>query len=77
MIRQLLALATGAVTLYGMWAAGSHRWWAWLVGLGNQLLWISFIVMFAAWGLLPLSLALVAVYGRNALKWRSERVAAP
>lgn len=72
MTRQLVALATSVVTLYGMWLAGSHRWQGWLVGLLNQALWLGFIVAFSAWGLLPLNAALIVVYTRNLRRWRSE-----
>lgn len=71
-MRQGIALATSALTLYGMWLAGSHRWQGWLVGLVNQVLWFAFIVAFGAWGLLPLNLALVVIYSRNIVKWRRE-----
>lgn len=38
MIRQILPLVTGMVTLVGMWAAGSHRSWSWGLGIANQAL---------------------------------------
>lgn len=76
MIRQLLPLITGIITLVGMWAAGSHRSWSWALGIANQALWFAFIVVFGAWGLLPLNVALVVVYSRNLLKWRREADAA-
>lgn len=76
-MRQAIALATSVVTLYGMWLAGSHRWTGWLVGLGNQALWLVCIVVFGVWGLLPLNVALVVVYSRNIVKWRrAERAVA-
>lgn len=65
-------LLTSSVTLLGMWAAGSKKPWAWLVGLGNQSLWLVVIVTTGAWGLLPLTAALVVVYTRNHLRWSSE-----
>lgn len=71
-MRQGIALLTSVVTLTGMWLAGSHRWQGWLVGLLNQILWLAFIVAFAAWGLLPLCAALIVIYGRNLLRWRAE-----
>lgn len=72
MIEQGIALATGAVTLVGMWLAGSKKWHGWAVSLANQGLWLAFIVAFRAWGLLPLSAALIVVYTRNLLAWRRE-----
>ncbi len=71
-MRQLLPLVTGLVTIAGMWLAGSKKSAAWILGLANQALWLAFIVVFAAWGLLPLNFALVIVYSRNLMKWRRE-----
>lgn len=68
----LISLATSAATLAGMWLAGSGSWTGWAIGLANQALWLAFIVAFAAWGLLPLSLALIVVYTRNLLRWRAS-----
>jgi hypothetical protein len=72
-VRQIIPLVTSAATLWGIWLAGRKVWWAWLVGLGNQVLWLAFIVMFAAWGLLPLCVGLVIVYVRNHILWSGER----
>ena len=72
MTRQLLPLATGAVTLVAMWLAGNKRSLGWAVGLANQGLWAVFIVVFEAWGLAPLTAALTVTYARNLLKWRRE-----
>jgi hypothetical protein len=43
------------------------------VGLGNQLLWLIWIVVTGTWGLIPLNIALWVVYGRNHLKWKLDR----
>lgn len=71
-MRQVIPLLTSAVTLWGMWLAGNKRSLAWVVGLANQGLWLAFIVVFEAWGLLPLSTSLVVVYTRNLLRWRAQ-----
>lgn len=73
-MRQAIALATSVVTLWGMWVIGNHSWKGWAIGLGNQALWLLFIVSFGAWGLLPLSLALIVTYTRNLLRWRRESI---
>lgn len=70
-LRWIISLATSAGTIVSMWAAGSKRWWGWLVGVANQAVWLLFIIKFRSWGLLPLSAALVVIYGRNALRWRT------
>lgn len=58
-----------AITIYSMLLAGNKRKGAWLVGLCNQALWLVYIVLTQAWGLLPMNLALWIVYGRNYFKW--------
>lgn len=55
-----------------MWMAGNKNKWAWAIALGNQFAWIAFIFMFAAWGLLPLSLGLIFISYRNLVKWNRE-----
>lgn len=71
-MRQMLPFATGCLTLVGMWLAGNKRTAAWAVGLVNQALWFAFIVVFEAWGLLPLSVALTLIYARNLIRWRED-----
>lgn len=65
-----ISLATSAGTIAHMIATGNRVRWAWLLGLANQVIWLVFIVAFGAWGLLPLSAALTAIYTRNHLRWR-------
>lgn len=73
-MKQDIALATSVVTLIGMWLAGSHRWQGWALGVANQGLWAWFIFAFRAWGLLPLNIALVFVYGRNLWRWKHAHI---
>lgn len=75
MIRTLIPWATSAGTLLGMWLIGQKKSIGWIVGLVNQVLWITFAVMFEAWGLLPLSLALIVIYTRALLAWRRDDLA--
>lgn len=58
-----------AITIYMTVLAGNKSRHAWLVGLGNQALWLLFIVATGTWGLLPMNFALWVVYGRNHMKW--------
>lgn len=71
-MRQIIPLLTSAVTIFGMWLAGNKDPRAWIVGLANQSLWLLFIFVFHAWGLLPLAAALIMTYSRNLRKWRAE-----
>lgn len=58
------------ITIYSMLLAGNKKRGAWLVGLLNQFLWLTWIILSSAWGLLPMNIALWVVYGRNYLKWK-------
>jgi hypothetical protein len=60
-----------AITVWMTVLAGNLKPSAWLIALGNQLLWLVWIVASAKWGFLPLNLALWIVYSRNYLKWRA------
>jgi hypothetical protein len=68
-IRFYLPWLLSAITIWMTLLAGNLHRNAWLVGLGNQLLWLIWIVVTGAWGLIPLNIALWIVYGRNHLKW--------
>lgn len=72
MIRQLIPLALSANTITLMWLVGSKRLLGWVLGLVGQVGWFIFIVVFEAWGLLPLAVALTFVYSRNLWRWRRE-----
>jgi hypothetical protein len=70
MIATYLPWLLSAVTIWMTLLAGNKHPQAWLVGLGNQLLWLVWICVVGAWGLLPMNIALWVVYGRNHLKWK-------
>ena len=62
-----------AVTVWMTLLAGNKHKSAWLVGLFNQALWLSWIVATATWGLVPMNIALWIVYARNHWRWSTER----
>lgn len=70
-VRNYLPWLLSAITIYMTVLAGNKSRSAWLFGLGNQALWLIWIITAGAWGLLPMNLALWIVYARNHLKWRS------
>ena len=67
----ILPWILSANTLYVMFLAGGKRKNAWLLGLIGQLLWLLWIVLVGAWGLLPMNIGLWIIYGRNHLKWNN------
>lgn len=71
MIENYLPWLLSAITIYMNVLGGNKTRWAWAVGLGNQALWLIWIVATGTWGLIPMNIALWIVYGRNHLKWRA------
>lgn len=76
-IRDYLPWLLSVITIWMTLLAGNKTPWAWAVGLGNQALWLVWIIAAGAWGLLPMNIALWVVYGRNHLKWMKEPTPAP
>lgn len=70
MIRTLLPWLTSAGTLLGMWLLSNKRWEGWVVGIANQVLWVATSILYGTWGFLPLTAALLVVYGRGLVRWR-------
>lgn len=71
-IGEYLPWLLSVITIYTMFLAGDRKWYTWLVGLANQVLWLVWIIAIGGWGLLPMNIALWVVYIRNHLKWRKE-----
>jgi hypothetical protein len=70
--RQLIPLALSVNTVTLMWLVGNKSVLGWVLGLLGQVGWFTFVIVFEAWGLLPLAVALTAVYARNLMRWRRE-----
>ena len=68
-VRVYLPWLMSTITIWMTLMAGNRHPSAWLIGLGNQLLWLTWIIVTASWGLLPMNVALWIVYGRNHLRW--------
>ena len=62
-----------SITVWQTLLAGNKAKHAWIVGLVNQTLWLTWILATRNWGFLPLNLVLTAVYVRNHLRWQPER----
>lgn len=69
MISLYLPYLMSAITIYQLSLAGKQRASTWLWGLGNQTLWLTWIVATESWGLLPMTAALVVLYARNFRLW--------
>ena len=69
LIKDYLPFLMSAITIYTMFLAGDKKKYTWIVGLVNQLLWLTWIITIQAWGLLPMNIALWVMYTRNHLKW--------
>ncbi len=65
MFQDVLPWLTSAMTLWAVWLAGHNLRLSWKVSLANQSLWIAFIVASGAWGLLPLTVSLAALFARH------------
>lgn len=64
--------ALSILTVGMMYLAGNKNKWAWILGLANQSLWLTWIITVQAWGLLILTFALIFMYTRNLIKWHKE-----
>lgn len=71
-IRFYMPWIMSAVTIWMTLLAGNKYKSAWLVGIGNQALWLTWIVTVGAWGLIPMNITLWVVYARNHLKWSAK-----
>lgn len=61
---------TSAVTLLAVWLNGRNVRLSWKISLLNQAVWLVFIVTYNAWGLLPLTLTLSAIFAHHL--WRTR-----
>lgn len=70
LVAEWMPLLLSAVTIWMNLAAGHKYRNAWAIGLGNQALWLIWIVASAKWNFLPMNLFLWGVYFYNHLRWR-------
>jgi hypothetical protein len=68
-IVEYLPWLLSCITIWMTLMAGNLHRNAWLIGLGNQFLWLVWIGAAGTWGFLPLNAALWVVYMRNHLRW--------
>lgn len=68
-MRDYLPWILSGLTICMTILAGNRHPRAWMLGMINQVLWLAWILVMGAWGLLPMNLALWGVYVRNHLRW--------
>lgn len=71
MIGDYLPWLLSAITIWMTLMAGNKHPNAWLIGLGNQVLWLVWIIAIQKWGLLPMNFAMWVLYLRNHMKWNA------
>lgn len=71
-ITNYLPWLLSAITIYMTLLAGNKHRHAWAWGLLNQALWLVWILVVGAYGLLPMNVALWVLYARNHLKWNAK-----
>ena len=57
--------ALTAVGVFGLWQAGSGKWWGWGIGLASQAAWLTYAVTTEQWGFIPAAFVYGTMYARN------------
>lgn len=73
LLRDGVPFVLSAITIWSMFLAGDKNPVAWLMSLGNQALWLTWIIVIGAWGLLPMNIAMWYVAYRNWRLWVREQ----
>jgi len=61
------------IGLTGAYLAGHKHWWAWLILLGNAVLWVIYGLASHQYGFVVASGFYFYVYTRNMLRWYRQR----
>lgn len=61
-----------AVGIFGLWLAGRKDYRGWFVGLGAQILWISYALVTKQYGFIASALAYSWIYAKNGRAWLRE-----
>lgn len=72
MIDLLLQLTTSAVTVLAMQLLARKDRRGWIVGLANQVLWVTVIWRSQTWGLLVLTFVLIYTYVYALIRWQRD-----
>ena len=72
MIEQIFPWFLSAITIFYMYLAGIKYRNTWLISFVAQILWVIWIVMVEAWGLIPMQIALLYISIKNHIEWIKE-----
>lgn len=67
-----MSWVAGIVALLVLALTLKRIWWAPIAGVVGQLFWIAYIIMDSQWGLLPCTLAYLALYIYYIPIWKKE-----
>lgn len=70
MVMWSIVLAVVGIT--GQWFAGRKQKSGWAIGVGAQVLWLTYAVVTRQWGFIASALAYGFVYARNWYRWWQE-----
>lgn len=59
-----------SVGVLGLWLAGSHNKFGWVIGLLAQILWIIYALVTKQYGFIISALVYAVVYLRNFNRWK-------
>lgn len=72
MVATYLPWLISVLAIWALYLQGNVRASGWALAIGNQALWLTWIVAAGAWGFLPLNIVFSFMYVRNYRKWRRE-----
>ena len=72
MIKIYLPWVLSAISLWMTLMAGNKHPKAWLIGLGGQVLWATWIYCSQTWGMVPMCIGITIMYLRNHFKWNQK-----
>lgn len=68
-MNEYLDWMTGGITLVGVYLTGRKSWVGQAIQFFSQFVWLVLIWRKELWGLLPLTIGLIVLYGKNTRAW--------
>jgi hypothetical protein len=68
----ILPWLLSAATILYLWLMGNKNQLGLTIGMAMQFAWVYFYAYTRQWGLIPLSVFIVIVLGRNLILWRRQ-----